>query len=372
MDFNAALDTVSAVVVGVDLVADDRPYADFSLDEHGLRYARVLALMEEEGLDVLVLTSEESIRYVSGYNSMIWAAAARWLPGALVVTSDPAAARLVVSAFDAGAAAGTAWTQVDPYADPAELPEKLVGTRAERGGRRRPRRARNRRRLVDDDARTSCCAGSWTALPPAGDASADPVDGADAQERGGDRRSCGRRRNRQRRDTRRGSSAARAGITEEALLVVDRRRDARERHDVLDEGPVPERSRRSRPPRARGRARQRPDPRGGRHDLRGRRRPDPRLHVGHHPHRRRGRGRRQGRGVDGSGDRRERRHARAPCAPGSPLRRCTRSAFSVYEDAGLGGSAGVLFGHGIGLEIWERPFIQRHDDPNEDVRLRPG
>ena len=89
MDFNAALDTISAVTAGVDVAADDPPYADFSLDEHGLRYARVLALMAEEDLDVLVLTSEESIRYVSGYNSMIWAAAARWLPGALVVTRDP-------------------------------------------------------------------------------------------------------------------------------------------------------------------------------------------------------------------------------------------------------------------------------------------
>src|SRR4029077_10578463 len=79
------------------------------------------------GLDVLVLTSEESIRYLSGYNSMIWAAAARWLPGAFVVTRDPAAARLVVSAFDAGAAAGTAWAQVDPYRDPDELPGKLAG-----------------------------------------------------------------------------------------------------------------------------------------------------------------------------------------------------------------------------------------------------
>jgi Xaa-Pro aminopeptidase len=45
---------------------------------------------------------------------------------------------------------------------------------------------------------------------------------------------------------------------------------------------------------------------------------------------------------------------------------------SVYDDAGFGGSAGSLFGHGIGLEIWERPFVRRHDDAREDVRLRPG
>jgi Xaa-Pro aminopeptidase len=45
---------------------------------------------------------------------------------------------------------------------------------------------------------------------------------------------------------------------------------------------------------------------------------------------------------------------------------------SAYVDAGFGESAGSLFGHGIGLEVWERPFIQRHDDLREDVRLRPG
>src|SRR5580765_5868801 len=125
MDVNAALDTVIGVTEGVEVAGDERPYGEFPLGEHGLRYARVLALMETEGLDVLVLTSEESIRYLSGYNSMIWAAAARWLPGALVVPRDPAGARLVVSIFDAGAARGTAWTSVEPYGNPRELPAKL-------------------------------------------------------------------------------------------------------------------------------------------------------------------------------------------------------------------------------------------------------
>jgi len=48
------------------------------------------------------------------------------------------------------------------------------------------------------------------------------------------------------------------------------------------------------------------------------------------------------------------------------------AAFNSYVDAGVGESAGSLFGHGIGLEVWERPFIQRHDDPHEDVVLRAG
>ena len=48
------------------------------------------------------------------------------------------------------------------------------------------------------------------------------------------------------------------------------------------------------------------------------------------------------------------------------------AGLAAYEERGLAASAGSLFGHGIGLEVWERPFIRRHDDPNEDVRLRPG
>ena len=49
-----------------------------------------------------------------------------------------------------------------------------------------------------------------------------------------------------------------------------------------------------------------------------------------------------------------------------------RGGLEAAGEEGLAGSAGVLFGHGIGLEIWERPFVQRHDDPNDDIRLRPG
>ena len=49
------------------------------------------------------------------------------------------------------------------------------------------------------------------------------------------------------------------------------------------------------------------------------------------------------------------------------------SAYAVYEERRARRQrAACLFGHGIGLEIWERPFIQRHDDSTEDVRLRPG
>ena len=53
-----------------------------------------------------MLTQEESVRYLSGYVSVIWAAG-RWLPGVLIAPRDPRDAVLVPSAFDVGAATGT-------------------------------------------------------------------------------------------------------------------------------------------------------------------------------------------------------------------------------------------------------------------------
>src|SRR5580765_5958058 len=126
MDFNAALDVVESVDEAVEVAAAEPPSADFPLAEYNRRFARLRALMEDSGLDALVLATESNVRWISGYDSMIWAAAASWLPGALVVTRDPAQALLVVSAFDAGAAAGTAWTPIAPYDDARELVRTVV------------------------------------------------------------------------------------------------------------------------------------------------------------------------------------------------------------------------------------------------------
>jgi ABC-type sugar transport system ATPase subunit len=64
----------------VDLGGHHPAYPDFSRDEHSLRYARLAALLEAYDLDALVLTQEESVRYLSGYVSVIWAVG-RWLAG---------------------------------------------------------------------------------------------------------------------------------------------------------------------------------------------------------------------------------------------------------------------------------------------------
>jgi Xaa-Pro aminopeptidase len=325
--------------------------------------------MESEALDVLVLTSEESIRYVSGYDSMIWAAAARWLPGALVVPADPAAARLIVSVFDAGAAGGTSWTVVDPYDDPRELPTKIV---------------EHVRRAAGGEARVGLEAtvGSSMTMPyeliraivacitPAGDAwrilSAvrmikSPAEierlrtAAQAAAKG----------------YAAGLGAARVGVTEEQLLCAigssmlangttssthglflnavagaeryaladapgsDRALAAGDVVFVDGGGPT----------------------RGYMSDI---------IRIA---------------AVGDVGPQAEAWMEAAVAANGA-MRDAARAGTTcsalyeagrkIYDDAGFGESAGSLFGHGIGLEVWERPFVRRHDDAGEDVRIRPG
>jgi Xaa-Pro dipeptidase len=367
MDFNGALDTALAVTAGVEVAAAPPPYGDFPLDEYGLRYARIAALMEEEGLEVLVLASEESVRYVSGYDSFIWAAAARWLPGALVLPRDPAAARLVVSIFDAGAARGTAWVPVDPYTDAAELPAKVAGhVRAAGGGRVGVETGPGSTLQMPH----ALAAKLTAALGPAADAfpilstvrmvkSPAEIDrlrtAAQAAVKG----------------YAAGLGAARAGMTEEELLTAIG-------SVMYSSGSTPS----TKPLFLNAVAG------ADRHAL------------ADAP----GSGRRLAAGdtvfVDGGGPTRgymsdiiriaavghvgEEAEAwmdaavaanaamRGAARPGITTSDLYEAGRRVYDDAGFGAAAGTLFGHGIGLEIWERPFVRRHDDAGEDVRLRPG
>jgi Xaa-Pro aminopeptidase len=366
MDFNQALDVIEQIDSPVALPAERPAYPEFELAEYGLRHARVAALMERQGIGVLVLTSEESIRYLAGYNSLIWAAAGRWLPGGLVVARDPAASRLVVSVFDAGAAAGTAWVPVDTYGDPAELPEKLVAHARAAGG----------------TVAVETGAGSLMHLPYAllrplvdaigAEADAWPIlstvrmiKSAAEIER---MRAAAQAAVAGYAD---GLAAARPGWTEEQLLcrigatMYANGATASSKPLFLNAVAGADRWSLADAPGS-----------------------DRELRTGDLIF------------VDGGGPsrgymsdiirmasvgplgEREQRRMDAAVAANAAMRAAARAGttaselyaagLAVYEDAGLRDHAGSLFGHGIGLEIWERPLIKPHDDPAEDVRLRPG
>lgn len=137
MNFDSALEAIDGIDgAGLDLGERPPVWPDFPLDEYRRRYARLAALMEREGLDVLVLTQEEPVRYLSGYNSVIWAVG-RWLPTTFIAPRDPRKAVLIASGFDAGCAAGTSWAgTVDTYASADELPAKVAGHLAALGAAR--------------------------------------------------------------------------------------------------------------------------------------------------------------------------------------------------------------------------------------------
>ena len=129
MRLDEALDTVEgAAGATIDLGERVQLSPDFPVEEYRRRYARLAALMDRYGFEALVLTQEEPVRYLSGYNSVVWAVG-RWLPTVLVATRDPRRAMLVGSVFDAGCATGTAWVaDTVTYERVEELPG-LVGER---------------------------------------------------------------------------------------------------------------------------------------------------------------------------------------------------------------------------------------------------
>ena len=127
MNIDAALAMITGIDgTGVDLGERPPVWPDFPIEEYRRRYARLAALMDSQGFDALVLTQEEPVRYLSGYNSVIWAVG-RWLPTIFIAARDPRQAVLICSSFDAGCAAGTSWAgTVDTYRQAAELPAKVA------------------------------------------------------------------------------------------------------------------------------------------------------------------------------------------------------------------------------------------------------
>jgi Xaa-Pro aminopeptidase len=133
MNFDAALELTDGLDGPGFEIGDRAPIApDFPIPEYRRRYQRLAALMEQHEFEALILTQEEAVRYLSGYNSVVWAVG-RWLPTVLVATRDPRDAVLFGSVFDGGCAAGTAWTQTAGYTEMEALPALVAQHLADLG-----------------------------------------------------------------------------------------------------------------------------------------------------------------------------------------------------------------------------------------------
>lgn len=370
MDLDAALDlTETATGEGLELGAAQPSYPDFPADEYRRRWARLQVLLDDAGLDALLLTQEENVRYLSGYNSVVWAVG-RWLPGVLLATRDPADAVLLPSAFDAGAARGTSWVpEIDGHMDAAELPGKV---------------ASHVRRLGLGRVGVEAGPGAVVMLPwPVATeimalAGEDPGDASrimSVLRMVKSPAEVERIRRIVRATTagyRAGLEAAKPGMTERELVALvgstmyAHGATAGTRPLFLNCVAGPDRY-----PLVDTVASDRPFADGDVVFLDG------------------------GGGGDGyvsdlirnlaigEVSPRTRRHAdlaaqatvamQTAAAPGVRASRLFAAGLEVYAEAGLDGSAGSLSGHGIGLDLWERPFLRDHSaDPGEDVRLRAG
>lgn len=371
MNFDSALEAIDGIDgAGLDLGERQPVWPDFPLGEYRRRYARLAALMEREGLDALVLTQEEPVRYLSGYNSVIWAVG-RWLPTVFIAPRDPRRAVLIASAFDAGCAAGTSWAgTVDTYKTAAELPAKVASHLAAAGAE--PGRTGFELGHGSVMGLAKVFADEVTALGGAKPADASRLLSAvrmlkspaeiERIRRSVSAATAGYRA---------GLQAARAGMTEKELVAIigsamyasgttagtkplfvncvsGRTRyplvDSPASDNVLADGDI--------------------------------------VFVD-------GGGASDGYVSDilrliGVGELRpqDRRYAEvaagateamiAAVRPGVRVSQLLRAATAYVAAAGLTEEVGAVAGHGIGLELWERPLITEHDDPDDDAAVRAG
>ena len=371
MNFDSALEVIDGIDgAGLDLGERPPVWPDFPLEEYRRRYARLSALMEREGLDALVLTQEEPVRYLSGYNSVIWAVG-RWLPTVFIAPRDPRRAVLLASAFDAGCAAGTSWAgTVDTYKTAADLPAKVASHLAAVGAA--PERTGFELGHGSVMGLAKVFADKVTAL-----GGTDPADASrllsavrmlkspaeiERIRRSVSAATAGYRA---------GLQAARAGMTEKELVAIigsamyasgttagtkplfvncvsGRTRyplvDSPASDNVLADGDIVF---------VDG---------GGASDgyvsdiLRligvGQVRPQDRTYA---------------EVAAGATE-----AMIAAVRPGVRVSQLLGAASNYVADAGLTEEVGAVAGHGIGLELWERPLITEHDDPDDDVAVRAG
>jgi Xaa-Pro aminopeptidase len=367
-DALAAIDGIDGA--GLDLGERPPVWPDFELAEYRRRYARLTVLMDWQDLDALVLTQEEPVRYLSGYNSVIWAVG-RWLPTIFIAPRDPRKAALIASQFDAGCAAGTSWAAtVDTYRDVAELPAKVAAHLAAAGAM--PGRTGFELGPGSIMALPKVVADQVTALggQPATDASR-LISALRMVKSDAEIRRIRRSVSAATAGYRAGLEAARAGMTEKELVsVIGSAMHSRGTTAGTKPLFVNCVSGRTRYPLVDSPA------------------SDNVLADGDIVF------------VDGGGASdgyvsdilrliaigeirpQDRGYADAAAAatqamidalrPGVRVSELISTAAACVAAAGLTEPVGSVAGHGIGLELWERPLISEHDNADDDVAVRPG
>ena len=84
-------------------------FAEFPLDEYELRVSRARTLMEEAGIDTLLLTQQENVRYLAGYLSLLWIS--KFRPLLTVLPRDPSISPTLILPGQEYGNAKTSWIE---------------------------------------------------------------------------------------------------------------------------------------------------------------------------------------------------------------------------------------------------------------------
>jgi Xaa-Pro aminopeptidase len=133
-DFNGYLDLIENLS-GEEFRFPHRvaPFAEFPIEEYRRRYARASRLMEAAGIDALLLTQEEDVRYFTGYLSILWCS--KFRPYVGILPRDPSiGACLVLPRQELGNGNGTAWVpDLEIYPDQQNPVQAIVKALRDRG-----------------------------------------------------------------------------------------------------------------------------------------------------------------------------------------------------------------------------------------------
>ena len=84
-------------------------FAEFPPDEYAQRVTRARTLMEETGIDALLLTQQENVRYLAGYLSLLWIS--KFRPLLALLPRDPSVSSTLILPGQEYGNAKTSWIE---------------------------------------------------------------------------------------------------------------------------------------------------------------------------------------------------------------------------------------------------------------------
>jgi Xaa-Pro dipeptidase len=114
-------------IPGGDAPGPEPEASEFPIAEYGRRYARLQALMEESGLDAVLVSQRSNVRYYTGLRTWFWA-----LPPVItilaILTRNPDDATIVDTATERGGIHQTTWMEEPNTYGPNDDPFDVVAS----------------------------------------------------------------------------------------------------------------------------------------------------------------------------------------------------------------------------------------------------